>query len=728
VQVRAFELVVTPTFRDVFGVDQLLKHSVFRGSAVAVLLGQSAIAWSQAAPPPKPADHPSQSADTGPSNISEIVIVASTRQSSIDRTSYVIRDTASARSLSLLEILSRLPLVDVNAAGRIRLRGDPNVTILINGREVPDPNSYLRNLQAGQVERVEVATNPSAQLSANGTGGVINIILRRSFLAGLTGSTTATGGSFGAYEFRASPSWSSGAFSLTGGVDFQRAVSPSKFDHRREAADGQADEEALLELGSTRNTGNHLSGNISAIYKVGPRQNLTLTGDLAKLDDRASSKSVVEHSGPDAIRYAQSSSGPLQARSHDFSIEYERDGQNPEEVLKVAAQTSRERDRLLTNFEIAEDSTGAGRIFSILTDSLETVHSANLDYAHPLGKSSKLSIGAKLEKSQTSRLDEASGQIPLDGKFSTSSKIDGSWTEISGYLTYQFPLFGGTLLPGIRIEGRTYSARLAQRSQPHSYFAFPSLHFEHPLTKSLTANLSYSRRVSWPTISELSPVLRFSDPITATAGNPGLRPELTDAYETKLEWRLSKMTTEVTLFSRTTHRVRSSAAVLNSDGVLVTRPVNIGQRLERGASLVVLGSIGRRLSYRISGDVAGQRYEGLSDANNVSARSTAYGASAQIEYQDGTEGHRGADRITFVVNYRGPVNGVLYRVAPYEAANATWSHAITDGVSAVLNLSDLFASAKTKTRYFSPLGVFEESSRQLGPRVNVSVTYNLNSK
>ncbi len=185
--------------------------------------------------------------------------------------------------------------------------------------------------------------------------------------------------------------------------------------------------------------------------------------------------------------------------------------------------------------------------------------------------------------------------------FSTSSTITGSWLEKAAYLTYQFPLLGGTVLAGLRLEGRNYDIAVAPPARaPRETHAFPSLHLERTITRWLSADLSYSRRIAWPGITDLDPALRFSDPTTAVAGSPVLRPEITDSLEAKLQFRLSRQSVDLTVYSRTTHDRWSDFSELNGDGVLVTQTRNLGTLTLNGASLSVRGPLGGGFRYTLT--------------------------------------------------------------------------------------------------------------------------------
>src|SRR6185295_15805901 len=199
---------------------------LWRAGVALAAVAQAAAGWAQAVPPPSrpAAAPPPRAAQPRPTpGQDDIVVTAPREQSSIDRQTYLVRDTPEARSASTLDILSRLPSVEVQADNSLRLVGAGTATVLIDGRRVNgDPATVLRNLQGAQIERIEVMTNPGAQFPAQGTGGIVNIVTRRNYQSGLGGSATASAGRFDSYDLRLSPTYGIGSWTFSGNASYFR--------------------------------------------------------------------------------------------------------------------------------------------------------------------------------------------------------------------------------------------------------------------------------------------------------------------------------------------------------------------------------------------------------------------------------------------------------------------------------------------------------------------------
>lgn len=689
-----------------------------------LLLGAIPDAWGQSAA--KPAASETATAPAAQQQDELVVVADPSQRSSIDRTTYAVRDTAEARSESMLDLLERIPSVDVTASGQIRMYGRSGVKILIDGNEVANPQVVLRNLQGSQIVKIEVVSNPSAQFSAQGTGGIINIILRRSFASGLAGSLVGSGGSFGGYSAKASPTWSHGRMSLSASIGTSHGATPSDFETQRAALDpGGAIIAQTIERGSKRAAAQNFTGSLAATYRPSGNQSMSLTANAVHVDGESTSRSDFTEFPDTGDRLSQTSSGMLNLHAQDIAFDYRRSFAKAGETLSFSAKQSDSGTHSATHYATLS-SLGGPSALDLRSQSETGVTSVRLDYALPFAPKRRLALGMAIQHQRDRLVSLTAGQSPLGtGAFADSSTIDGSWTQGAAYTTYQFPWAGTTILAGLRIESRRYDLRgQPAGSALHQTNIFPSLHAERAVASWLTEDLSYSRRIEWPSIAELDPALRFTDSTTARTGDPTLLPQITDSFEWKQSARVARHDIQLTAFWRRTGGYQSNATVL-SGGVLVLRPVSLGAQVSRGVSLDVHGPIARGVSYAVTGNLSDERVDAagaLADLVHVSAR---YDVTAQIEYRDGAEGKRNADHVELRVRHSGPTDIGLAGISAFTTANAIWSHGITDRLSSVLNVADAIGAPTIRTRYFSDGFISHQFERAAGPRVTLSLTLSL---
>jgi hypothetical protein len=458
------------------------------------------------------------------------VVTAPAQQSSIDRQTYLVRDTAEARSATTTDILARIPSVEVQADGSVRLIGAGTATVLIDGRRVADPQTVLRNMTGNQIERIEVLTNPGAQFPAQGTGGIVNIVTRRNTQNGLGGSATASVASYGSYDLRASPTYGAGNWTFTGNLGHGSGEQRARFERERFSL--QPAGPALLSSEDGRQTDEfrYFYGNASASYRPTDHRAFTVTATLAHADSSQERPSLLT-----AAALPGGSADVLSTNEADFNYR--------DLALDYRGTTSRQGELLTASVKWARFSGAFDRLFStdpvagpaILFQQRQTLSDENwtakADYVRPFANSERLSLGAQLLTTSNRLAQTATGTLPSGAPFAASSLVDGSWIEYAGYATYQLELAGFTIMPGLRLERRDYDlGGTTGVPDLKTTNLFPSLHTERRLTAWLTGTASYSRRITYPPIQLLNPALNFQDATTAQAGNPLPQPPFPDTY------------------------------------------------------------------------------------------------------------------------------------------------------------------------------------------------------
>ncbi|MDX1783683.1 MAG: carboxypeptidase-like regulatory domain-containing protein, partial [Aequorivita vladivostokensis] len=131
-------------------------------------------------------------------SLDEVVVRAETTEVQIrlDKKIYNIGKDLTSGGATVSDALNNVPSVTVDIDGAIALRGNENVRILINGKPSAiagfGSTDALRQLPAEAIERVEVITSPSARYDAEGTAGILNIILKKEKTLGLNGSLSTS--------------------------------------------------------------------------------------------------------------------------------------------------------------------------------------------------------------------------------------------------------------------------------------------------------------------------------------------------------------------------------------------------------------------------------------------------------------------------------------------------------------------------------------------------------
>ncbi|MEM7110451.1 MAG: TonB-dependent receptor plug domain-containing protein, partial [Bacteroidota bacterium] len=155
----------------------------------------------------------------------------------LDKKIYNIGQDLTNSGGTVSDALGNIPSVTVDVDGAIALRGNNNVRILINGRPSAiagfGSTEALRQLPADAIEKVEVITSPSARYDAEGTAGILNIVLKKDETRGFNGLINAGFGYPDAANFTSNLNWRKDKFNLfnTIGYSFRRPPGNGFFDN-----------------------------------------------------------------------------------------------------------------------------------------------------------------------------------------------------------------------------------------------------------------------------------------------------------------------------------------------------------------------------------------------------------------------------------------------------------------------------------------------------------------
>ena len=173
----------------------------------------------------------------------EVVGERTTVELRLDKKVYNVGQDLTVRGGSVTDVLDNVPSVTVDIEGNISLRGNESVRILINGKPSAlsglSPQA-LQQLPAEAIEKVEVITNPSARYDAEGTAGILNIILKQEKTAGLNGSVNLFAGEPANYGGALSLNLRRKKFNIFTNTTFRYRNSPgnARFTQENFASDG----------------------------------------------------------------------------------------------------------------------------------------------------------------------------------------------------------------------------------------------------------------------------------------------------------------------------------------------------------------------------------------------------------------------------------------------------------------------------------------------------------
>lgn len=633
--------------------------------------------------------------------IIEVVGTRSDQSQKIDRRTYRVKDNAQASQSDTLQLLRGLPAVVITPDDQILLLGSGSVTVLVDERPVQgDVTQYLRTLRGSDIERIEVITNPSAQYAAQGSGGIINIVLRRNRADGVTGSASLLASSQGRGEGSATVKAKRGKWSVE--VQAQATVgrfAPTKIRTLRtvEQPGGSTSINSATSDRSSRFANVYLSGKAS--YDLNPRTTLSLTatGGSTVFKSRSDTDYLGLTGDFDSFTANQ--------RSRDRSsfrfgrLDFDHKGKVDGETLKANVSAYAFGTHPLT---IGQYDNGGG--YSLDSLARQKGISSKVDWVHPVGKSRILSLGAQIDYGAQSRSFEST-DLSAGGvlQFANADAFKTRDSTSAAYATYQLKLGKWTVMPGARLErfDRTITSPGRPSVAIHRTALFPSFHLDRPLGKKATMTVSYARRIDRPDPSRLRPYLTRRGPLTFERGNPGLRDQTTDSYELNLHYRHKKLDLGVILYDRETADLWDSSYVIDADGNSISTPVNVGHKSNRGAQI----DLSLPLLRRVKGTASVNLFNSIVPYDTLSGTSRfsqfRYTANATLNWQGKDRAKRPGDIGQLQLEYDSPSRMFQFRSSASISANLSFTHNLSKTLAITASVNGI-GSGRSRSRLVAP--------------------------
>jgi outer membrane receptor protein involved in Fe transport len=595
----------------------------------------------EAAPPAK---------DEEASALTDVVVTARPNEvrTSIDSTSYSLANDLQATTGTLADALRNVPSVEVDPDGNVSLRGDANVTILVDGRPStqfngPSRGQMIQQIPADQYARVEVMTNPSAAYSPEGSGGVINLITKPTTVkpaVTTTGSIRANIGDAGRYNLGASVAHVNGKLTLSADAGVRHDGYVAEVNRLRERLDTGSGQ--FLQSRTTSQVdgaSDNFYVRLAAEYNLDAQTQLV--AELRHTDVDAGGDSV-ELFEADAVGGGIASS---YRRTSDGGFEGQFSGATARVVRRFGSEPGHDWTNEIrfdrNKFQFGGD-TFTDQIIPTATPFFELIDNQNEQdqigvtsaYVRPMSNGAKLRLGYELQATML-ELDNSvargTDRAALTPDPTVSNMFNVDQTVHAIYATYERP-FGEKLSAqfGLRLEQANLDldqiTSNIQTSQDY-FRAYPTGHVSYQLDDTQTLRASYSRRIQRPQPGDLNPFLTYGDPQNLRSGNPDLLPQETDSFEFSWQKRVQQTFYQATLYYRDTRDAFTQVTSDLGDGVFLTRPENLGSSRSTGLELVANGALHPKLRYNASVNVFRQEIDASgipgavdSEADSISGR------------------------------------------------------------------------------------------------------------
>jgi len=652
----------------------------------------------------------------------------------LDKTVVNVEGSSIATGNNALDLLTLSPGI-ILTNGRLVLNGKSGVTVLIDNKPTylsyEQLSTYLKSINATEVKQIEIITNPSSRYDAQGTGGVINIVMKKATVMGLQATffSGAGYGYFPRYNAGASLSYRQGRLSTFGSYSFSRTNQHEQVTGSRDLLTTQThlvQNNTIKVAGTSHFLRSGVDYQFNSKNLVGVQLKATLYQEaIPQLNN--TTKNYPTSTNDSSFVTAINSTNSLK----NISV-------NINHTINIDSTSKRLTTSLdFAKFNIASQSTyqtmraalyptslaAMSSLFSDLPYST-SIYTGRLDYTQNFSAVLKFEAGVKTSHVSTDNslkyFNTTRGLLEMDDRLSNEFAYTENIHAAYASLRKQGKRLGMQIgLRGEYTSTKGESSTLSNSVSREYINLFPSLFASYALSSTKQISLTYSRRIERPLYKDLNPFTYYIDPFSSLQGNPYLRPQYAHAFE--VTYLLNQKISFTSSYTHTSDVIiqvpepvpgtnayvlkKDNVSIFNNFGLLISYPIVIKKSISSNVSLNLYRSI---YSSQFQGD----------DLNN--SRSTAeLNVSSQIILPKEVI-------LEFSGYYLSPFVQGYYRTAAIATANAGLKRSFYDkNLSVKLTINDLFNSYRVINDAF-----FADQQLHLEQRFNTrffnaSLTYKI---
>lgn len=694
-------------------------------------------------------------------SLDEVVVRAETTQVEVrlDKKIYNIGKDLTTAGGTVSDALNNVPSVSVDIEGGISLRGNQNVKILINGKPSAmagfGSTDVLGQLPADAIDRVEVITSPSARYDAEGTAGILNIILKKEKTLGFNGSLTTNIGIPETYGVTANVNLRTDKYNIfnTTGYNYRKGPGHAYFD--TEYINGGFDRVTEDRDYDRLNRG--FNTNLGIEYYLNDMSSITATGFWRFGNDRDITNNYTNKysNGSLQLQTLRNEVQEEKDKSFQFALNYVNKFNNKGHQISADFQYEKSDDKepsFITETSLFENTPGqAGFLPSekVFNEEDQTEYLIQTDYVLPIGEDSQFEAGYRgnfkeeITDYELNVQDSVSTQLqlsPLTNVFSYTENVNALYTQY-GTKFGEFSFLLGLRLENTQLKGNIDSPLTDQQIEEEFGFPidtnfdnnylglFPTVNLIYELGETENITLGYNRRINRPRGWFINPFPSRSSRTNVFQGNPNLAPSYANAYDLGYLKRWEKLTLTSSVYyqyeTNAFERVQQGTGQLfNGTEIIRTIPINLSSEQRIGAEAGVLYNPAKWL--RLNGSFNYFQFEKDGKFNDIDygsknnswfARfSSKVSLPAKIEWQTNAF-YRGQQE-----NSQTKTDGIL------SIDMALSKDLFKDKATVTLNVSDLLNSRKrnstTVTDRFIQDSQFQWRERQ----ITLSLMYRFNQK
>lgn len=537
----------------------------------------------------------------------EVRAEKSTVDIKLDKKVYNVGQDLMVKGGTVSDVLDNIPSVSVDADGNILLRGNDNVKILIDGRPSNAINitEALKQISADAIDKVEIITNPSARYDAEGSGGIINILLKKGKNQGINGTLVLSAGSpensaiSGSFNIKGEES------NIFGSIGYRKNDSPGNTKINQENFDTTHN---LINYIEERRKNNRRSEGMNANFGVElyTSKKSSWTNSMSLRNNKGSNPETVTYD-----IYPATGSFLKNQRFNDVRSK----SQNAEYATNFTQRFAKDGHKFSVDasFSINHDDDVSGIYGTTILPVQSFVSSEKTsnkqrqnrnmiqsDYVLPLGKDSQFEAGFKGDYSKMLTEFRVDEDLIGNGQFTPNTNYTNT-LDYRENVTAAYTQFGSKIkkfsyLLGLRYE---YSKIVIDQYTTQDFNIkkydnwFLSIFLNYEISQGNTISISYSKRINRPRGRFINPFSSYSSNLNIFQGNPDIDPTLIDAYDVSY---LKKWGNKITLSASAYTNIRhdafqfvrfESGRFIDGNPVIINTPFNLTTSQNTGFEFTV---------------------------------------------------------------------------------------------------------------------------------------------
>lgn len=495
----------------------------------------------------------------------ELIAEKSTVEIRLDKKIYNIGKDMTVKGGTASDVLDNVPSVTVDADGVVSLRGNESVRILINGKPSGlvgmNDTEALRQFPAEVIKKVEVITSPSARYDAEGTAGIINIVLRQDKMLGFNGSASINTGTPTVYGFATNLNYRIKKVNFFTNIGYSDRDSPGNASFFNEHFNTSSGNSFTKEIRKYNRNRKNLNTNFGMEYFFSESTSVTANFLFRNSDGTNKVSSSLDSFDEDmdlsrsSLRIEnENSKDKLNQYAFNFTKNYKKDGHKL--TFDFQYQDNKEDEfALITNAETFPDNLEKPSE-QIISDENQQDILIQGDYVLPIGENKQFELGFRSNiKDQSTDYkffnEDINGDFIINDSLSNLFVYDENIHAI--YSQYGNKFGKISILLGLRMEATDINIHVTGKNldsinkKNYIYF-FPTVNMAYEFNEDENLTLGYNSRIRRPRSYFINPFPSQSSKTNVFQGNPDLDPSISNGIDLGYYKRWAKLTFNTSVY------------------------------------------------------------------------------------------------------------------------------------------------------------------------------------